>query len=290
MEIGRMMISPAALEKNGVDWARYHPVGTGPSGFVDFQRDASASFKRFENYWDGGKPYWDSIEMRFIRDPQTLKAAFMNGDIDVFGTGDRQLIAEMLAAGDPHIQGMSGTSVNVLIASSAGAGSPLADKNVRLAISHAVIPAPHVDRDVAVAVQQFLAGVGIQAEIETPESTRFVEYRTKGWTGLFIDRLGFFPNYGSFVGFYFSSEAPSVFPSLRRPDGLEEWIEEARSLPSEDPAMSQQMHRLLLDDVTHIRLTTGSRHYFTQPYVRDTHQLEASPWPWWTAAEAWLDR
>lgn len=344
------MVSPTAIEENGLEWARYHPVGTGPFVFESYQRDQNVIYKRFENYWDEGKPYLDGIEIHFIRDPQTRKAAFLGGEIDAFGAEDRQLIAEMVGAGYPTVQGKSGSSLTVLVPDSANASSPLADKRVRQAIAHAIdrqaladargfgvdkpmeqlavpgssaylegfegfpydperakqllagagyadgfstklIAPQYIDRDLVVAIQEFLDEVGIRAEIEMPEATRFLEYRTKGWNGMLVERLGSFPSYVHFMGFYFSkNDSPSRFASLKRPDGLEQLYQEAMSAPSEDIDMGRRLHQMVLDDVTHIPILTGSRVYIFQDYVKDTHHLQWSAWPWWSPGEAWLDR
>lgn len=305
-------------------------------------------YKRFEGYWDRAKPYLDGVEIRFIRDPQTLKAAFLNGEIDVFGSGDGQLIQELKQAGYATFENRKAGGVTVLIPDSANGNSPLADQRVRQAISHAIdrealaeargfglmeasyqvvapgsaayledyqghrydperakellaqagypngfatklIPAPWVDKDTVVAIQRFLANVGIQAEIETPDDARYREYETKGWNGILVQPWGYFPNYNRFIQFYLIG-GPEAYVSLKRPEGLEQKWAESRSTPTEDPQKVQELHRLLLDDVTVIPLTTGSRVYVAQKYVRDTNHMQAATWPWWTPGEAWLDK
>ncbi|MCR4393248.1 MAG: ABC transporter substrate-binding protein, partial [Dehalococcoidales bacterium] len=43
--------SPTAYEKMGLEWIRWHMVGTGPFKQVDFKRDTSLTTERWENYW-----------------------------------------------------------------------------------------------------------------------------------------------------------------------------------------------------------------------------------------------
>jgi len=52
------MVSPTATKKNGKDWARNHPVGTGPFKFVSYQRDVSLKYEKFDGYWDKANPIW----------------------------------------------------------------------------------------------------------------------------------------------------------------------------------------------------------------------------------------
>ena len=72
---GSAMVSPTFFEKNGVDAARWHPVGTGPFKFVSFERGSKLTYTRWEGYWQKGKPYLDGVEFLFIRDPLTQQAA-----------------------------------------------------------------------------------------------------------------------------------------------------------------------------------------------------------------------
>ena len=54
------MVSKAAFEKNGLEWMRANPVGTGPFKFESFQLDASLKVVRNPDYWIKGKPYLDA--------------------------------------------------------------------------------------------------------------------------------------------------------------------------------------------------------------------------------------
>ena len=55
--------SQASFEKNGAEYMRWNPIGTGPFKFVSYQRGASINYAKFSDYWQKGKPYLDAIEM-----------------------------------------------------------------------------------------------------------------------------------------------------------------------------------------------------------------------------------
>src|SRR4030042_2986977 len=57
---GTWMVSPTAFEKNGADWMRNNPVGTGPFKFVSFERDVAYKAAKNPDYWMKGKPYLDA--------------------------------------------------------------------------------------------------------------------------------------------------------------------------------------------------------------------------------------
>ena len=79
-----LMISPTAFKKNGGEqWAAKNPVGTGPFQFVSWEKDIRTVYKRFDSYWQKGKPYLDGIEWNIMPDPLTRMMSFKKGEMDV---------------------------------------------------------------------------------------------------------------------------------------------------------------------------------------------------------------
>jgi len=74
--------SPTAVQKEGADYGR-NPVGAGPFQFVDWIPNNKIDVKRFDNYWDKGKPYLDAIQFRPISDTDARYASVQNGDVDL---------------------------------------------------------------------------------------------------------------------------------------------------------------------------------------------------------------
>jgi peptide/nickel transport system substrate-binding protein len=129
------MISKANVDKNGLDAARWNPVGTGPFILESFERDAKLTYKRNPNYWDTGKPYLDGITMTVIADATVRKLAFQKGDLTVLGASglDAQ---ELQKAG--YFLRMSSGGTYLLVPDSTNAKSPWSNINVRLAASYAL--------------------------------------------------------------------------------------------------------------------------------------------------------
>ncbi len=75
--------SPTAVQKEGADYGRNPPVGAGPFSFVQWIPNNKIVVKKFDNYWDKGKPYLDGIEFRPISDTDARYASVANGDIDL---------------------------------------------------------------------------------------------------------------------------------------------------------------------------------------------------------------
>jgi peptide/nickel transport system substrate-binding protein len=139
------MVSPTAFEKNGMEWARWHPVGTGPFKFVSFERGSKLKYTRWDGYWQKGRPYLDGVEYLFIRDPMTQQAAMRaSGDekVDVLCVTSGEQAAMMKAQGFEVIS-MAVGPVS-LIPDSNNPDSPLSKKKVREAVSYAIDREPIV--------------------------------------------------------------------------------------------------------------------------------------------------
>ena len=129
------MVSKEYVEKNGVEAARWHPVGTGPFIFSSYDRDSKLTYKRNPNYWDPGKPYLDGIQYVVLSDPTIRKLAFQKGDIhETSGSGlDAQ---ELQKAGYKMYSQPGGTFA--LLPDSKNNDSPWSNLNVRLAASYSL--------------------------------------------------------------------------------------------------------------------------------------------------------
>ena len=50
------MVSQTAVETKGLEWAQRNPVGTGPFEYVKLVIEETLEYKRFDGYWQEGKP------------------------------------------------------------------------------------------------------------------------------------------------------------------------------------------------------------------------------------------
>jgi len=133
---GTFMVSPTAFEKNGEDWMRNNPVGTGPFKFDSFQRDVSYKAVKNPDYWKEGIPYLDAVEILYVADPLTQKAALEAGEADVLQIEPAKMAADLRAAG--FDMDVSVTSTFVLMPDTAHPDSPFAIKKVREAVEYAL--------------------------------------------------------------------------------------------------------------------------------------------------------
>jgi peptide/nickel transport system substrate-binding protein len=131
---GAWMISPTAYEKNGADWARLNPVSTGPFIFKSFQRDESYKVARNPDYWQTGKPYLDAIEIAYIADSMTQKAAMEAGEYDMLQSEPNKTAKDLESNG--LVTYFNLVTTYSLMPDTAHTDSPYAIQKVREAIDY----------------------------------------------------------------------------------------------------------------------------------------------------------
>ena len=133
-----MMISPAAFKKNGEDWCTNNPVGTGPFQFVSRQQNVRLTYKKFDGYWQKGKPYLDKIEFVPIQDPMTKEFSLRKGEIDLMVTLSAKNLKALGNDGFVVLKSLQPAGARSVAFSSANPKSPFADIRVRQAAQYAV--------------------------------------------------------------------------------------------------------------------------------------------------------
>ncbi|MBW1799408.1 MAG: ABC transporter substrate-binding protein [Deltaproteobacteria bacterium] len=131
------MVSPTAWKKNGEEWARYNPVGTGAFKLVEFKRKVSLKYEKFKDYWKKGLPYLDGVFITQIPDPMTAIASLKKGEIDAWMGVDPVSGSELRKTGDWVISTNPGPH-QVLLYNSTDPKSPWADKRMREALEYAI--------------------------------------------------------------------------------------------------------------------------------------------------------
>jgi peptide/nickel transport system substrate-binding protein len=129
------MVSQAAVEKNGVDWAHTHPVGTGPFKFVSFTPDVDIKYERNDEYW-GGKPYLEGIEFVLIKDDMAKSAALQSGAVDMLFMITSETGIALREKG--YYVNFGSPVVIGIVPDSANADSPLSNIKVREAVEYAI--------------------------------------------------------------------------------------------------------------------------------------------------------
>lgn len=78
-----MMVSPSAVEKFGADYGQ-NPVGAGPFKMVNWVRNGEIQLEAYENYWQEGLPYLDSINVKIMPDENTRLNSLKSGQVQFY--------------------------------------------------------------------------------------------------------------------------------------------------------------------------------------------------------------
>jgi peptide/nickel transport system substrate-binding protein len=147
-----------------------------------------------------------------------------------------------------------------------------------------------VDRDAVVAVQRYLSDVGIEADLEFPDGGGYMAYRFKnGWHNAFlVHAVRMLATTNMFVSFQWNT--PGMFPSLKRPDGFLDKIDQSLKTLTPDKGKMEELTRIQAEDTMTIPLYRQSEIYILQPEVHDTGYLEWSPATVCTPETMWLGK
>ncbi len=135
-EGGNFIISKESFDKNGIEWARWNMVGTGPFKQTDYVRDVQVVYEKFDDYWNTGKPYLDKIIYKCIADPMTQIAALKSGELDGMASGADKNLKDLVDAGLVAVTGTLG--VGGYFPDSKNPESPFANEQVREALEYAI--------------------------------------------------------------------------------------------------------------------------------------------------------
>jgi ABC-type transport system substrate-binding protein len=128
------IVSPTVL-KQGIDYTKEHPVGTGPFKYEGFKIDVSLTFVKNPDYWQAGKPYLDGIQMITVKEALTAQAKMQAGEGDLLGLQQGKVLKDMADKGFNVIAQYGGTEI--LLFDSMNEGSQTNDPNVRKALEYA---------------------------------------------------------------------------------------------------------------------------------------------------------
>jgi peptide/nickel transport system substrate-binding protein len=130
------MESPTALAANPKEYFLTHTVGTGPFQMANYVRDSTIDYKKFNGYWQQGKPYLDGISWLTIADKTTGLMSFKAGEAQSFLYPAEKDRTDLVKAGYTILKG-SGPAFTLLM-DGAHPESPFSNLKVRQAIAYAV--------------------------------------------------------------------------------------------------------------------------------------------------------
>jgi peptide/nickel transport system substrate-binding protein len=138
-----LMESPTFAQSHDSAYLSNHICGTGPFEFVSSSKDTQAVFKKFDNYWDKGKPYLDGMVWTKVPDQNTGNMALLAGEGQCWYGAQPTYTKDLKAKG--YNVNFIPRVINMAMGDSANPNSPFAKLEVRQALDYAVDKASLTD-------------------------------------------------------------------------------------------------------------------------------------------------
>jgi peptide/nickel transport system substrate-binding protein len=126
----------AMFSRTGVDKLATDPVGTGPYKLTKWNRGDSIALTRNDSYF-GKKPYFQTVTLKYFKDPTALNNALLTGTINVIGTVQAPESLSQFSSNSKY-QVIEGTTNGEVVLSFNNAKAPLDDVRVRRAVRYAI--------------------------------------------------------------------------------------------------------------------------------------------------------
>lgn len=147
------VIPAAAIEEFGLDLLR-NPVGTGPYQFVKWDAGSEIELAKNPNYWQEGKPHFDSFVFKIVEEGTTRVTGLKNNEINIMTAVPPDQIETILGFDNVTFQEVVGYTINVMAMRTDS--PPFDDLNIRKAVAHAV--------DVAAIMEAIVGVTGVQSK------------------------------------------------------------------------------------------------------------------------------
>ncbi len=129
------VIPKAAIDKFGLDLLR-NPIGTGPYTFVKWDAGSEIELKKNPEYWQEGKPAFDTVIFKIIEEGTTRVTALKNGEINAMTAVPPDQIDVVKGFDTTTFQEVVGYTINGLVLRTDK--PPFDDLKIRQAVNYAV--------------------------------------------------------------------------------------------------------------------------------------------------------
>jgi len=129
------VIPKAAIDKFGLDLLR-NPIGTGPYTFVKWDAGSQIELKKNPEYWQAGKPAFETVVFKIIEEGTTRVTALKNGEINAMTAVPPDQIDVVKGFDTTTFQEVVGYTINGIVLRTDK--PPFDDVKIRQAVSYAV--------------------------------------------------------------------------------------------------------------------------------------------------------
>jgi peptide/nickel transport system substrate-binding protein len=144
----------------------------------------------------------------------------------------------------------------------------------------------------ALAIQEFLRAINIEANIELVDNPKFWDYMREGWSNAMV--ITDYAVQASFPAWLRAMFPPTstIDVSVKLPDEVIAKIEPALTEPDTVKAkqLSDELIRLIWEDCSYVPINSNAMGYILAPYVKDSRIFTYFDWTIWDPENTWLDK
>jgi ABC-type transport system substrate-binding protein len=145
------------------------------------------------------------------------------------------------------------------------------------------------NKDVMVAVQNFLSKVGITADINMVDNAGYNNMILQGWNGFAAASKSINANVNVSINVNFS-QSTQQNASLAKPDDFQALFTTSTTSPAYDPALVQKVTKYMYDNAMINCFYAVSRGYIMKPYLHDLYVNSQANAMAWGTATAWMSK
>jgi peptide/nickel transport system substrate-binding protein len=156
-----------------------------------------------------------------------------------------------------------------------------------------IIVAPFgLNRDMIVAIQSYLAKVGIQCTLQFPEAAQAMAYltSTSPHNALIFNPIMQFANPNRIFSFYLTEPKAAWYQSVKHPDGWADVLNASLTAPKVDSALAQKCADALYNDATFLPLVSSAAPFALSPAVQDSGIGTMGSLTYWQPANVWFGK
>lgn len=154
-----------------------------------------------------------------------------------------------------------------------------------------IVSSLEMNKDSVLAVQAYLAAVGIDVELDFPQWSKYVTYLRGTWEDAALWQvfpvLG--PNYNATLSFYFDPNG-TMLQSWQRTDEFKQLFTASASAPEADQALIKKVLDYIHDNKLIIPIHEAGRSYAYLPNVKNGNWLHRSMSAWKYIEQIWLEK
>ncbi len=152
-----------------------------------------------------------------------------------------------------------------------------------------ITPHEAADKDINLAIQQYLNDVGIKVKINYVTNTQYLELRAGNYSGMLLEPFAAFANFGMSLGMYMDQQS-IFFVNMDKPDEMQAYLDRlAHSPVFPDIDIIREMVSYVNDNTCIVPVYDGGMGYALATRVHGDAFLTLSFPPFFVAQNIWVD-